>query len=129
MAGSQRLQLRGSDGFAPSSQTPDYENLIWPTKSGQSLVGEPEYENVTRDQVPVADTGDHLFQDGWNLHSNYRYPYIPFKGQTIFGAASTAAASPSSPDISLPVRLESLSSASLSSYSEQSGLDAPATLA
>jgi iron complex outermembrane receptor protein len=32
-----------------------------------------------------AYSGGHLFQDGWNFHSNYRYQYINFKGQTIFG--------------------------------------------
>ena len=33
----------------------------------------------------MAYTADHLFVDGWNLHSNYRYQYIDFKGQTLFG--------------------------------------------
>jgi iron complex outermembrane recepter protein len=50
-----------------------------------TFVGEPDYDKVTRDQGSVAYTGDHLFQNGWNLHSNYRYQYIDFKGQTIFG--------------------------------------------
>jgi iron complex outermembrane receptor protein len=50
-----------------------------------TFVGEPDYDKVTRDQGSIGYTGDHLFQDGWNLHSNYRYQYINFKGQTIFG--------------------------------------------
>lgn len=50
-----------------------------------TFVGEPNYDKVTRDQNSFAYTGDHLFRDGWNLHSNYRYQYIDFKGQTIFG--------------------------------------------
>jgi iron complex outermembrane receptor protein len=50
-----------------------------------TFVGEPDFDRVTRDQGSVAYTGDHLFTDGWNLHSNYRYQYIDFKGQTIFG--------------------------------------------
>lgn len=51
-----------------------------------TFLGEPDYDKVTRDQGSIAYTGDHLFQDGWNLHSNYRYQYIDFKGQTIVGA-------------------------------------------
>jgi iron complex outermembrane receptor protein len=50
-----------------------------------TFLGEPDYDKVTRDQGSIAYTGDHLFQDGWNLHSNYRYQYIDFKGQTIVG--------------------------------------------
>lgn len=48
-----------------------------------TFLGEPSYDKVTRNQGSVAYTGDHLFRDGWNLHSNYRYQYIDFKGQTI----------------------------------------------
>lgn len=51
-----------------------------------TFLGEPGYDKVTRDQGSIGYTGDHLFQNGWNLHSNYRYQYIGFKGQTIFGA-------------------------------------------
>jgi iron complex outermembrane receptor protein len=47
--------------------------------------GEPDFDSVTRNQGSVGYTGDHLFSDGWNLHSNYRYQYIDFKGQTLFG--------------------------------------------
>jgi iron complex outermembrane recepter protein len=50
-----------------------------------TFLGEPNYDNVMRNQGSVAYTGDHLFENGWNLHSNYRYQYINFKGQTIFG--------------------------------------------
>jgi iron complex outermembrane receptor protein len=50
-----------------------------------TFLGEPNYDKVTRDQGSIGYTGDHLFSDGWNLHSNYRYQYIDFKGQTIFG--------------------------------------------
>ena len=50
-----------------------------------TFLGEPDYDKVTRDQGSAGYTGDHLFRDGWNLHSNYRYQYIDFKGQTIFG--------------------------------------------
>jgi iron complex outermembrane receptor protein len=49
------------------------------------FLGEPDYDKVTRDQGSVAYTGDHLFQDGWNLHSNYRYQYIDLKARTIAG--------------------------------------------
>jgi iron complex outermembrane receptor protein len=51
-----------------------------------AFLGEPDYDKVSRDQGSIAYTGDHLFADGWNLHSNYRFQYIGFKGQTIFGA-------------------------------------------
>jgi iron complex outermembrane receptor protein len=51
-----------------------------------TFLGEPGYDKVTREQASIGYTGDHLFQNGWNLHSNYRYQYIGFKGQTIFGA-------------------------------------------
>jgi iron complex outermembrane recepter protein len=51
-----------------------------------TFLGEPDYDRVTRNQASVGYTGDHLFENGWNLHSNYRYQYIDFKGQTIFGA-------------------------------------------
>ena len=50
-----------------------------------TFLGEPDYDRVTRDQGSVAYTGDHLFSDGWNLHSNYRYQYIDIKAQTIAG--------------------------------------------
>ncbi len=50
-----------------------------------TFLGEPNYDRVTRNQGSVAYTGDHRFQDGWNVHSNYRYQYINFKGQTIVG--------------------------------------------
>ena len=50
-----------------------------------TFLGEPDFDKVTRDQGSVAYTGDHLFDNGWNLHSNYRYQYIDFKGQTIAG--------------------------------------------
>ena len=50
-----------------------------------SFVGEPGYDNVSRNQGSVAYTADHLFGDGWDVHSNYRYQYIDFKGQTLFG--------------------------------------------
>jgi PepSY-associated TM region len=47
--------------------------------------GRPDFDKVTRDQWSIGYTGDHLFENGWNLHSNYRYQYIDFKGQTIVG--------------------------------------------
>jgi iron complex outermembrane receptor protein len=50
-----------------------------------TFLGEPDYDKVSRDQGSIGYTGDHLFQDGWNLHSNYRFQYIGFQGQTIFG--------------------------------------------
>ena len=50
------------------------------------FLGEPGADFVRRNQASVAYTGDHLFEDGWNLHSNYRYQHINFKGQTSFGA-------------------------------------------
>jgi iron complex outermembrane recepter protein len=51
-----------------------------------TFLGEPDYDKVTRDQGSIGYTGDHLFENGWNLHSNYRYQYIDFKGRTIVGA-------------------------------------------
>lgn len=50
-----------------------------------TFVGEPGFDNVSRDQGSVAYTADHLFGDGWDVHSNYRYQYIDFKGKTLFG--------------------------------------------
>lgn len=50
-----------------------------------AFVGEPGYDAVRRNQASVGYTADHLFTDGWNVHSNYRYQYINFKGQTLFG--------------------------------------------
>ena len=50
-----------------------------------TFLGEPDYDRVTRDQGSAAYTGDHLFSDGWNLHSNYRYQYIDLKARTIAG--------------------------------------------
>jgi iron complex outermembrane receptor protein len=49
-----------------------------------AFTGEPSFDNVRRNQGSFAYTGDHLFLDGWNLHSNYRYQYINFKGQTLY---------------------------------------------
>ena len=56
-----------------------------------TFLGEPNVDRVTRDQGSVGYTGDHLFTDGWNLHSNYRYQYIDFKGQTIVANGFTDA--------------------------------------
>jgi iron complex outermembrane recepter protein len=68
--------------FLPAAGT------LYPNPNGvipvSAFLGEPNYDKVTRNQGSVAYTGDHLFRDGWNLHSNYRYQYIDFKGQTIF---------------------------------------------
>jgi iron complex outermembrane receptor protein len=50
-----------------------------------TFLGEPNIDKVTRNQGSVAYTGDHLFTDGWNLHSNYRYQYIDLKAQAIVG--------------------------------------------
>ena len=50
-----------------------------------AFVGDPGYDDVSRNQGSVAYTADHLFSDGWDVHSNYRYQYIDFKGQTLFG--------------------------------------------
>ncbi len=50
-----------------------------------TFLGEPDYDRVTRTQGAAGYTGDHLFSDGWNLHSNYRYQYIGLKAQTIAG--------------------------------------------
>jgi iron complex outermembrane receptor protein len=51
-----------------------------------TFVGEPGSDSVKRNQGSAAYTADHLFTDGWDVHSNYRYQYIHFKGQTIYGA-------------------------------------------
>lgn len=71
------------DQFLPA------EGTLTPNPNGiiprSTFLGEPGYDNVTRDQGSVAYTADHLFSDGWDLHSNYRYQYIDFKGQTIAG--------------------------------------------
>jgi iron complex outermembrane receptor protein len=72
---SQFLPAQGTLTFNP--------NGIIPVST---FVGEPGSDFVRRNQGSVAFTGDHLFADGWNLHSNYRYQYIDFKGQTTFGA-------------------------------------------
>lgn len=70
--------------FLPASGTlyDNNPNGIIPVST---FLGEPDYDRVTRDQGSVAYTGDHLFGDGWNLHSNYRYQYIDLKAQTIAG--------------------------------------------
>ncbi len=50
-----------------------------------TFLGDPGYDDVHRNQGSVAYTADHLFGDGWDAHSSYRYQYIDFKGQTLFG--------------------------------------------
>ncbi len=50
-----------------------------------TFLGEPGYDDVKRNQGSVAYTADHLLEDGWDVHSNYRYQYIDYKGQTIAG--------------------------------------------
>ncbi len=71
------------DQFLPA------EGTLTPNPSGiiprSTFLGEPGFDNVTRDQGSAAYTADHLFGDGWDIHSNYRYQYIDFKGQTIAG--------------------------------------------
>lgn len=49
------------------------------------FLGEPGLDFARRDQGSVGYTGDHLFQNGWNLHSNYRFQYINFTGRTFYG--------------------------------------------
>ncbi len=65
------------------------EGTLYPNPDGyiprSTFLGEPGYDKVTRNQGSVAYTADHLFGDGWDVHSNYRYQYIDFKGQTIAG--------------------------------------------
>ena len=51
-----------------------------------TFLGEPGLEYARRDQGSAAYTGDHLFADGWNVHSNYRFQYINFVGRTFYGA-------------------------------------------
>ena len=51
-----------------------------------AFTGEPGFDFVSRDQASAGYTGDHLFSDGWNVHSNYRFQYINFHGQTLYGA-------------------------------------------
>ena len=71
------------DQFLPA------EGTLTPNPNGiiprSTFLGEPDYDNVTRNQGSVAYTADHLFLDGWDVHSNYRFQYIDFKGQTIAG--------------------------------------------
>lgn len=71
------------DQFLPA------EGTLFPNPNGiiprSTFLGEPGYDNVTRDQGSIAYTADHLFENGWDLHSNYRYQYIDYKGQTIAG--------------------------------------------
>ncbi len=55
-----------------------------------AFTGEPGFDFVRRNQASFGYTGDHLFLDGWNVHSNYRYQHINFKGQTIYGAGFAA---------------------------------------
>ncbi|MGI4756435.1 MAG: TonB-dependent siderophore receptor [Janthinobacterium lividum] len=71
--------------FLPASGTlyNNNPNGIIPVSA---FTGEPGFDFVTREQASAGYTGDHLFQDGWNVHSNYRYQYINFKGQTLYGA-------------------------------------------
>ncbi len=70
--------------FLPASGTlyNNNPNGIIPVST---FVGEPGFEKVKRDQDSVAYTADHLFEDGWNVHSNYRYQYINFQGTTVYG--------------------------------------------
>jgi iron complex outermembrane receptor protein len=70
--------------FLPSSGTlyNNNPNGIIPVSA---FVGEPGFDRVKRDQASAGYTGDHLFRDGWNVHSNYRYQYINFHGQTLYG--------------------------------------------
>jgi iron complex outermembrane recepter protein len=69
--------------FLPSQGTLTFNpNGIIPVST---FVGEPDWEKVKRDQASLAYTGDHLFTDGWNFHSNYRYQYINFQGTTVYG--------------------------------------------
>jgi iron complex outermembrane recepter protein len=71
------------DQFLPA------EGTLSPNPNGpiprNVFLGEPGYDNVNRNQGSVAYTADHLFRDGWDVHSNYRYQYINFHGQTIAG--------------------------------------------
>ncbi len=69
--------------FLPASGT------LTPNPNGvlplSTFLGEPGLDYVLRNQGSAAYTADHLFVDGWDLHSNYRYQYINFKGQTVYG--------------------------------------------
>jgi len=50
-----------------------------------TFLGEPGWEKFKRDQASLAYTGDHLFDNGWNLHSSYRFQYINSQGRTLYG--------------------------------------------
>lgn len=71
------------DQFLPAQGT------LLPNPNGflprSTFLGEPGYDNVQRDQASVAYTADHLFQDGWDAHSNDRFQYIDYQGRTIAG--------------------------------------------
>lgn len=69
--------------FLPSQGTlTSNPNGIIPVST---FLGEPGLEYARRGQGSVAYTGDHLFNDGWNLHGNYRFQYINFVGRTFYG--------------------------------------------
>lgn len=73
------------DQFLPANGTlyDTNPNGIIPVST---FLGDPSYDYVARNQWSAAYTADHLFADGWNIHSNFRHQYINFKGQTLFGS-------------------------------------------
>lgn len=50
-----------------------------------TFVGEPGKEGVFRDSASIGYLADHLFDDGWEVHQNYRYQYVNFQGSTVYG--------------------------------------------
>ena len=86
--------------FLPASGTLYSSNPNGPIPVS-AFAGEPGYDFVNRVQSSAAYTGDHLFTDGWNVHSNYRFQYINFQGQTLYGAgfATNADGTTSTTDI------------------------------
>lgn len=50
-----------------------------------TFTGEPGKEGVFRDSASIGYLADHHFNDGWEIHQNYRYQYVNFQGSTIYG--------------------------------------------
>ncbi|HEX8811889.1 MAG TPA: TonB-dependent receptor plug domain-containing protein, partial [Terracidiphilus sp.] len=71
------------DQFLPA------EGTLFPNPNGvisrSTFLGEPDYDDVSRNQGSIAYTADHIFEDGWDVHSNYRFQDIDFQGRTIAG--------------------------------------------
>ncbi|MFC6646034.1 TonB-dependent siderophore receptor [Granulicella cerasi] len=63
---------------------------LYPNANGgflpvSTFLGEPGWEYVKRDQASAGYFADHLFENGIDLHQNYRFQHMNVAARTVYG--------------------------------------------